>query len=79
MPLLQPVCSIALSSHNIDLASPRKVFTSKRLEFREAIVSTLGLELAFYPNSQVRVTSVYDLASCLPARLENKHRDWEGD
>ena len=40
-----------------------KVFTSKSAEFREAIASILGLKLAFYPNGQVRVTSVYDLSA----------------
>ena len=38
-------------------------FTSKSAEFREAIASILGLKLAFYPNGQVRVTSVYDLCA----------------
>jgi mitotic spindle assembly checkpoint protein MAD1 len=39
----------------------QQVFTSKSAEFREAIASILGLKLAFYPNGQVRVTSMYDL------------------
>jgi len=39
------------------------VFASKSAEFREAIASILGLKLAFYPNGQVRVTSVYDLCA----------------
>lgn len=39
------------------------MFTSKSAEFREAIASILGLKLAFYPNGQVRVTSVYDLCA----------------
>jgi mitotic spindle assembly checkpoint protein MAD1 len=42
---------------------PVKVFTSKSAEFREAIASILGLKLAFYPNGQVRVTSMYDLTA----------------
>ncbi|KAJ3533177.1 hypothetical protein NMY22_g7442 [Coprinellus aureogranulatus] len=39
------------------------VFASKSAEFREAIASILGLKLAFYPNGQVRVTSMYDLTA----------------
>ncbi|KAH6894876.1 spindle assembly checkpoint component Mad1 [Coprinopsis sp. MPI-PUGE-AT-0042] len=39
----------------------QQVFQSKSAEFREAIASILGLKLAFYPNGQVRVTSMYDL------------------
>lgn len=39
------------------------MFTAKSAEFREAIASILGLKLAFYPNGQVRVTSVYDLSA----------------
>lgn len=41
----------------------QQVFTSKSQEFREAIASVLGLKLAFYPNGQVRVTSVFDLSA----------------
>jgi len=41
----------------------QQVFTAKSAEFREAIASILGLKLAFYPNGQVRVTSVYDLSA----------------
>lgn len=40
-----------------------QVFTSKSAEFREAIASILGVKLAFYPNGQVRVTSMYDLGA----------------
>jgi mitotic spindle assembly checkpoint protein MAD1 len=43
--------------------SYHQVFTAKSAEFREAIASILGLKLAFYPNGQVRVTSVYDLSA----------------
>lgn len=39
------------------------MFTAKSAEFREAIASILGLKLAFYPNGQVRVTSIYDLSA----------------
>ncbi|KAF8873896.1 spindle assembly checkpoint component Mad1 [Infundibulicybe gibba] len=41
----------------------QQVFTSKSAEFREAIASILGLKLAFYPNGQVRVTSMFDLGA----------------
>ncbi len=41
----------------------QQVFTAKSSEFREAIASILGLKLAFYPNGQVRVTSMYDLGA----------------
>ncbi|KAG8215871.1 spindle assembly checkpoint component Mad1 [Butyriboletus roseoflavus] len=41
----------------------QQVFTAKSAEFREAIASILGLKLAFYPNGQVRVTSIYDLSA----------------
>ncbi|TEB24118.1 MAD-domain-containing protein [Coprinellus micaceus] len=41
----------------------QEVFASKSAEFREAIASILGLKLAFYPNGQVRVTSMYDLTA----------------
>ncbi|KAH7886792.1 spindle assembly checkpoint component Mad1 [Phlebopus sp. FC_14] len=41
----------------------QQVFTAKSAEFREAITSILGLKLAFYPNGQVRVTSIYDLSA----------------
>ncbi|KAF9220671.1 hypothetical protein BS17DRAFT_786937 [Gyrodon lividus] len=41
----------------------QQVFTTKSAEFREAIASILGLKLAFYPNGQVRVTSIYDLSA----------------
>lgn len=41
----------------------QQVFTSKSAEFREAIASILGVKLAFYPNGQVRVTSMFDLGA----------------
>ncbi|KAF9066422.1 hypothetical protein BDP27DRAFT_1330495 [Rhodocollybia butyracea] len=34
---------------------------TKSAEFREAIESIMGVKLAFYPNGQVRVTSLFDL------------------
>jgi mitotic spindle assembly checkpoint protein MAD1 len=39
----------------------QQVFTSKSAEFRDAITSILGVKLAFYPNGQVRLTSIFDL------------------
>ncbi|KAF8970914.1 spindle assembly checkpoint component Mad1 [Flammula alnicola] len=48
----------------------QQVFTSKSAEFREAIASILGLKLAFYPNGQIRVTSVYDLCASFGARMQ---------
>lgn len=47
----------------ISIDRPAQVFTAKSAEFREAIASILGLKLAFYPNGQVRVTSIYDLSA----------------
>jgi mitotic spindle assembly checkpoint protein MAD1 len=41
----------------------QQVFTSKSAEFRETVASVLGLKLAFYPNGQVRVTSIFDLCA----------------
>jgi len=41
----------------------QQVFQSKSAEFREAIASILGVKLAFYPNGQVRVTSMFDLSA----------------
>ncbi|KAK7030485.1 coiled-coil domain-containing protein mad1 [Paramarasmius palmivorus] len=39
----------------------QQVFKAKSDEFKEAIGSLLGVKVAFYPNGQVRITSVYDL------------------
>ncbi|KAJ3755783.1 mitotic checkpoint protein-domain-containing protein [Lentinula raphanica] len=39
----------------------QQVFKAKSGEFREAIESIMGVKLAFYPNGQVRVTSLFDL------------------
>jgi len=50
----------------------QQVFTAKSAEFREAIASILGLKLAFYPNGQVRVTSVYDLSASFVFQPEPK-------
>ncbi|TFK35138.1 spindle assembly checkpoint component Mad1 [Crucibulum laeve] len=41
----------------------QQIFASKSAEFREAIASILGVKLAFYPNGQIRVTSMYDLCA----------------
>ncbi|KAG9312696.1 mitotic checkpoint protein-domain-containing protein [Chiua virens] len=55
----------------------QQVFTAKSAEFREAIASILGLKLAFYPNGQVRVTSVYDLsASFVFQPLSKTSAEW---
>ncbi|KAG6336210.1 hypothetical protein ID866_2887 [Astraeus odoratus] len=54
----------------------QQVFTAKSAEFREAITSILGFKLAFYPNGQVRVTSIYDLsASFVFQPLNKSHAD----
>lgn len=37
------------------------MFHGKSREFKAAIEAMLGLKFAFYPNGQVRVTSLYDL------------------
>lgn len=39
------------------------MFNLKGAEFRETIAAILGVKLAFYPNGQVRVTSLYDLCA----------------
>ncbi|RDB18933.1 Spindle assembly checkpoint component mad1 [Hypsizygus marmoreus] len=41
----------------------KQVYVSKGAEFRDAIASILGVKLAFFPNGQVRVTSIYDLCA----------------
>ncbi|KIJ67419.1 hypothetical protein HYDPIDRAFT_84428 [Hydnomerulius pinastri MD-312] len=57
----------------------QQVFTAKSAEFREAIASILGLKLAFYPNGQVRVTSIYDLsASFVFQPLSKSSSDGDG-
>jgi mitotic spindle assembly checkpoint protein MAD1 len=60
---LQMVCRSCFRALNFDQKHfvVLQIFTSKGEEFREAIASILGLKLAFYPNGQVRVTSVFDL------------------
>jgi mitotic spindle assembly checkpoint protein MAD1 len=55
-----------------------QVFTAKSAEFREAIASILGLKLAFYPNGQVRVTSVYDLSASFVFQPAPKSSDATG-
>ncbi|KAI0074913.1 hypothetical protein K474DRAFT_1664924 [Panus rudis PR-1116 ss-1] len=51
----------ALKQKEKRLIRLKQVFSAKTEEFREAIASILGVKLAFYPNGQVRVTSVFDL------------------
>ncbi|KAH7907699.1 mitotic checkpoint protein-domain-containing protein [Hygrophoropsis aurantiaca] len=53
----------ALKGKEKRLLRLQQVFTSKSAEFREAIAAILGVKLAFYPNGQVRVTSMYDLSA----------------
>ncbi|KAH8113193.1 mitotic checkpoint protein-domain-containing protein [Phellopilus nigrolimitatus] len=53
----------ALAQREKRLLRLQEVFTAKSAEFRDAIAAVLGLKLAFYPNGQVRVTSVYDLGA----------------
>lgn len=50
-----------LAQKDTRLQRLQQVFASKSAEFREAIASILGVKLAFYPNGQVRVTSIFDL------------------
>ena len=50
-----------LSKKEKRLLQLTQVFHSKATEFREAIAAILGVKLAFYPNGQVRVTSIFDL------------------
>lgn len=38
-----------------------QVYRAKAEEFKEVVSSIMGIKLAFYPNGQVRVTSLYDL------------------
>ncbi|KAF9264083.1 hypothetical protein L218DRAFT_972665 [Marasmius fiardii PR-910] len=41
----------------------KEIFNSKSAEFREAVGALLGIKLAFYPNGQVRITSLYDMTA----------------
>jgi mitotic spindle assembly checkpoint protein MAD1 len=54
----------------------QQVFASKSAEFRNAVESVLGLKLAFYPNGQVRVTSVFDL--CASFVFQPTSKDGQG-
>jgi mitotic spindle assembly checkpoint protein MAD1 len=46
----------------------RQVFAAKMADFREALTAILGINVAFYDNGKVRVTSQYDLgAAFVPA------------
>ncbi|KAJ7590642.1 MAD-domain-containing protein [Mycena floridula] len=51
----------ALKQKEKRLLRLQQIFQSKSAEFREAIAAILGVKLAFYPNGQVRVTSMFDL------------------
>ena len=60
--LLQSILSFSSSlTPTPPLPLNTQVYQSKSAEFREAIASLLGLKLAFYPNGQVRFTSLFDL------------------
>ncbi|KAF5335741.1 hypothetical protein D9611_009640 [Ephemerocybe angulata] len=41
----------------------QEIFKAKSEEFREAISAIIGLKFAFFPNGQVRVTSLFDLGT----------------
>ncbi|THH06328.1 hypothetical protein EW145_g4160 [Phellinidium pouzarii] len=53
----------ALAQREKRLLRLQQVFAAKSAEFRDALAALLGLKLAFYPNGQVRITSVYDLSA----------------
>ena len=48
------------------------MFAAKTDEFKEAIATILGVKLAFYPNGQVRVTSIFDLNASFVFQPERK-------
>ncbi|KZT27885.1 MAD-domain-containing protein [Neolentinus lepideus HHB14362 ss-1] len=56
----------------------QEVFHAKSKEFREAVGSLLGVKLVFYPNGQVRVTSVYDLNAAFVFRPASKEDSGAG-
>lgn len=51
----------ALKQKEKRLLRLQQIFALKSSEFRDAISSILGVKLAFYPNGQIRATSVFDL------------------
>ncbi|KAH8105330.1 MAD-domain-containing protein [Cristinia sonorae] len=53
----------ALKQKDKRLMRLKQIYAAKSEEFKEAIASILGLKLAFYPNGQVRVTSIFDLSA----------------
>lgn len=54
----------------------QQIYAAKSLEFREAIEAILGIKLAFSPNGQVRVTSLYDLSAAFVFKpTANRHGD----
>ncbi|KAJ8689494.1 coiled-coil domain-containing protein mad1 [Pleurotus ostreatus] len=61
-----------LTQKDTRLRRLQQVFASKSAEFREAIASILGVKLAFYPNGQVRVTSIFDLNASFVFQPERK-------
>lgn len=52
----------------------QQVFQAKSEEFKEALAALLGLKVAFYPNGQVRITSVYDLRAAFVFQPLSKGR-----
>jgi mitotic spindle assembly checkpoint protein MAD1 len=56
----------------------RQVFATKTAEFREAFLAILSLNVVFYDNAQVRVTSQYDLGAAFvfqPAQQDAATKD----
>jgi len=49
----------AMASKDKHLLRLKQIFTSKSLEFREAVASILGWKMDFLPNGRVRVTSMF--------------------
>ncbi|KAI9663303.1 MAG: coiled-coil domain-containing protein mad1 [Alyxoria varia] len=50
----------ALASKDKHVMRLKQIWTSKSLEFREAVASILGWKLDFMPNGRVRVSSMFD-------------------
>ncbi|KAI5116610.1 hypothetical protein M0805_004829 [Coniferiporia weirii] len=53
----------ALAQREKRLLRLQQVFAGKSAEFRDALEALLGLKFAFYPNGQVRITSLYDVSA----------------
>lgn len=63
-----------IRQRDIRIKRLQSVYQAKSAEFREATASVLGLKLNFYPNGQVRVTSVYDLSCSFVFQPNKKPR-----